>query len=116
MASPLMRVFSRALVVRLLVCAVTTVIAVVCAEAMFRWYLGRTFDAEFPPWTENLVPVPGPQVFEFKPNASGVFPGNVDMTRTFAYRTNRQGLRDRDRSEKKSNAKRVLVVGDSYTW
>ena len=52
----------------------------------------------------------------FKPNASGVFPGNVDPTRTFPYRTNSHGLRDRDRSEKKPGSKRVLMMGDSYTW
>jgi len=96
--------------------ALTTAIAAACAEAMFRWYVHLTFDAEFPPWTENLVAVPGPQVFRFKPHASGVFPGNVDPSRTFAYRTNGQGLRDRDRFKKQPGAKRVLVIGDSYTW
>ena len=94
----------------------TTVVAAGCAEAMFRWYVRLTFDAEFPPWTENLVPLSGPQVFEFKPYSAGVFPGNADTSRTFAYRTNLQGLRDRDRSAKKPGAKRVLVIGDSYTW
>ena len=111
-----MRVFSRVFVLRVLVVAVAIVIAVACAEAMFRWHVRRTFDDEFPPWTENLIPLRTPQVFEFKPNAAGVFPGNVDMTRTFPYRTNRHGLRDRDWPEKKSDEKRVLVVGDSYTW
>jgi len=101
---------------RLLVVALTTAIAAVCAEAMFRWYVRLTFDAEFPPWTENLVAVPGPQVFELKPHASGVFPGNGDASRTFAYRTNGQGLRDRDRFKRQPGAKRVLVIGDSYTW
>jgi lysophospholipase L1-like esterase len=83
---------------------------------MFRWYVRYTFDAEFPPWTENLVAVPGPQVFAFKPKTSGVFPGNADPTHTFPYRTNWQGLRDRDRFEKKPGTKRILVIGDSYTW
>ena len=83
---------------------------------LFRWYTQRTFDREFPPWTENLVVVPGAQIFAFKPHASGVFPGNVDMKRTFPYRTNAHGLRDRDRSEKAPGTKRVLVMGDSYTW
>ena len=111
-----MPAFSRALAFRLLVVVAATVIAVACVEATFRWHVRRTFDDEFPPWTENLVPLRTPQVFEFKPNASGVFPGNVDMKRTFAYRTNGQGLRDRDWPEKKSGETRVLVVGDSYTW
>ena len=110
------RAVGRTLALRLVVVAVTTVIAAGCAEAMFRWYVRLTFDAEFPPWTENLVAVPGPQVFAFKPYASGVFPGNADPSRTFAYRTNLEGLRDRNRSEKKSGARRVLVMGDSYTW
>jgi lysophospholipase L1-like esterase len=110
------RVSGRALALRLLVVVLTSVIAAGCAEAMFRWYVRLTFDAEFPPWTENLVAVPGPQVFEFKPYASGVFPGNADTSRTFAYRTNLRGLRDRDRSEQKSGVQRVLVMGDSYTW
>lgn len=106
----------RALALRLLVVVLTTGTALGCAEAMFRWYVRWTFDAEFPPWTENLVPVPGPRVFDFKPKASGVFPGNVDTNRTFAYRTNWQGLRDRDRFQKKPGTRRVLVIGDSYTW
>lgn len=100
----------------MLVFVLTTGAALLCAEAMFRWYVRWTFDAEFPPWTENLVPVPGPRVFDFKPKASGVFPGNVDTNRTFPYRTNWQGLRDRDRFQKKPGTKRVLVIGDSYTW
>ena len=94
----------------------TTVIAVACAEAIFRWYVRLTFDAQFPPWTENLVTVPGPQVFAFKPYSSGVFPGNADSSRTFPYRTNLQGLRDRNRPEKSPGAHRVLVMGDSYAW
>jgi lysophospholipase L1-like esterase len=103
-------------VLRLSVVVATTAVTLACAEVVFRWHVGRTFDADFPPWTENLVAIRGPQVFEFKPNASGVFPGNVDQTRTFPYRTNAIGLRDRDRSAKTPGAKRVLVVGDSYTW
>jgi lysophospholipase L1-like esterase len=62
------------------------------------------------------VVVPGAQVFRFKPHATGVFPGAVDMTRTFPYRTNAHGLRDRDRPPKPPGVKRVLVIGDSYTW
>ena len=109
-------VFGRRVALRLLVVVLTTAIAAGWAEATFRWYVHWTFDAEFPPWTENLVAVRGPQVFEFKPKASGVFPGNVDANQTFAYRTNWLGLRDRDRLGKQPGAKRVLVVGDSYTW
>lgn len=95
---------------------VSTLLALGCAEAIFRWHARRTFDAKFPEWTENLVPVRGPQVFAFKPHASGVFPGNGDTTRTFPYRTNAHGLRDRDRSAKPPGTTRVLVMGDSYTW
>jgi hypothetical protein len=36
--------------------------------------------------------------------------------RTFPYRTNAHGLRDRDRPAKAPGTKRVLVMGDSYTW
>lgn len=111
-----MNVSSRTPALRLLVLVLTTGVTMGCAEAMFRSYVRWTFDAEFPPWTENLVPVPGPQVFGFRPKASGVFPGGVDANRTFPYRTNWQGLRDRDRFQKKPGAKRVLVIGDSYTW
>jgi lysophospholipase L1-like esterase len=110
------RVSIREVASRVLLVAVSTVISVGCAELFFRWYTDRTFDREFPPWTENLVVVRGPQVFAFKPHASGVFPGNVDMKRTFPYRTNAHGLRDRDRPAKAPGMKRVLVMGDSYTW
>jgi lysophospholipase L1-like esterase len=87
-----------------------------CAEAIFRWHAHRRYGKEFPPWTGNLVVVPGAQVFRFKPNVSGVFPGNVDGKRTFPYRTNSHGLRDRDRAAKQPGTRRVLVMGDSYTW
>ena len=101
---------------RILLLTLSTVIALGSAEVIFRWYTQRTFDDEFPEWTENLVVVRGAQVFAFKPNASGVFPGSVDMKRTFPYRTNSHGLRDRDRPAKPPGTKRVLVIGDSYTW
>ena len=101
---------------RLLLLALSTVLSLGCAEVIFRWYTHWKFGREFPPWTENLVVVPGAQVFRFKPKASGVFPGNVDGKRTFPYRTNSHGLRDRDRAAKQPGARRVLVVGDSYTW
>jgi lysophospholipase L1-like esterase len=101
---------------RFLVPVLTTAIAASGAEALFRWYVRWTFDANFPPWTENLVALPAPQVFAFKPKATGVFPGNIDEHRTFPYRTNWQGLRDRDRFAKRPGATRVLVMGDSYTW
>lgn len=94
----------------------TTALAWASGEVIFRWHIKRTFDKEFPPWTENLLAIRGPQVFEFKPNASGVFPGNVDSKRTFPYRTNSHGLRDRDRPAKAPGTTRVLVIGDSYTW
>jgi lysophospholipase L1-like esterase len=101
---------------RILATALSTVVALGCAEAIFRWHSQRTFDDKFPEWTDNLVVVRGPQVFAFKPNASGVFPGGVDTKRTFPYRTNSHGLRDRERRAKLPGTKRVLVVGDSYTW
>jgi lysophospholipase L1-like esterase len=94
----------------------STVVALGCAEGIFRWHSQRTFDDKLPEWTENLVVVRGAQVFAFKPHASGVFPGNLDMKRTFPYRTNAHGLRDRDRPGKLPGTKRVLVMGDSYTW
>jgi lysophospholipase L1-like esterase len=111
-----MRISPRELASRVLLVLVSTVVALGCAEALFRVYAGLTFDREFPPWTGNLVVVRGAQVFAFKPHASGVFPGNVDSTRTFPYRTNAHGLRDRDRPAKAPGTKRVLVMGDSYTW
>jgi hypothetical protein len=111
-----MRVPGRTSAMRLLTLVLASVVALGIAELMFRWFLLRTYDAEYPPWTENLVAVPGPQIFEFKPHASGVFPGNVDSTRTFSYRTNAHGLRDSDRSPKDARTTRILVMGDSYTW
>ena len=104
------------MVLRLLVLVLTTVVTSACAEAAFRWHVRRRFELKFPRSTENLVRLPAPQVFEFKPHATGVLPGNVDSTRTFPYRTNARGLRDRDRSEKGAGTRRVLVIGDSYTW
>ena len=101
---------------RVLLVVISTVIALGCAEVLFRWYAVHTFDRKFPPWTGNLVVVRGAQVFAFRPHASGVFPGGVDEKRTFPYRTNAHGLRDRDRPAKAPGTKRVLVVGDSYTW
>lgn len=100
----------------MLLVVLSSVISLGAAEVIFRWHAHRTFDDEFPPWTGNLVVVRGPQVFAFKPHASGVFPGNVDMKRTFPYRTNAHGLRDRDRPAKAPGSKRVLIIGDSYTW
>jgi lysophospholipase L1-like esterase len=114
--SPLLRMLRRQHLARVLLLAVSGVVTVASAELIFRWYTLRTFDDTFPEWTENLVVVRGPQVFAFKPNASGVFPGNVDEERTFPYRTNSLGLRDRDRPAKPPGTKRMLVVGDSYTW
>ena len=110
------RITIRELASRVLLVALSSVICLGSAEAIFRWYTGQTFDNKFPPWTGNLVVVRGAQVFAFKPHASGVFPGNVDMERTFPYRTNAHGLRDRDRPAKAQGSKRVLVMGDSYTW
>ena len=106
----------RELTYRALLLTVSTIVALGCAEAFFRWYAQRTFAAELPPWSENLMVVRGPQVFAFRPHASGAFPGNVDMKRLFPYRTNSQGLRDRDRPAKPPGSTRVLVIGDSYTW
>ena len=110
------RIPIRELASRILLVALSSAISLGAAELLFRWYTGRTFDRKFPPWTGNLVVVRGAQVFAFKPHASGVFPGNVDQKRTFPYRTNAHGLRDRDRPAKAPGTKRVLVIGDSYTW
>lgn len=100
----------------LLLLVVSTVVAVGIAEVLFRWHTSRTFDRDLPEWAGNLVVVRGAQVFAFKPHVSGDFVGSVDMKRTFPYRTNAHGLRDRDRPPKAPGTKRVLVVGDSYTW
>jgi lysophospholipase L1-like esterase len=91
-------------------------IALGCAEAIFRWHKQRTFGGELPPWSENLMVVRGPQVFAFRPHAEGQFPGNADMSRLFPYRVNAHGLRDRDRPAKGPESTRVLAIGDSYTW
>jgi lysophospholipase L1-like esterase len=107
---------ARHLAFRSLAFALASLVALAAAEVIFRWYARWTFDAEFPEWTENLVAIDGPQVFAFKPHASGVFPGNVDGNRTFPYRTNADGLRDRDRFPKPPGSKRALVIGDSYAW
>jgi len=101
---------------RLLLLTVSTVFALGCAEAIFRWHTERTFAARLPPWSENLMVVRGPQVFAFRPHAAGQFPGNADQSRLFPYRINAHGLRDRDRPAKKPGSTRVLVIGDSYTW
>jgi lysophospholipase L1-like esterase len=106
----------RTVAFRLLTLSITTILTLGLAELAFRTYARWTFDNEFPEWTENLVVVPGPQVFAFKPHAAGVFPGGADPTRTFPYRTNAHGLRDRDRPAKAPGTTRVLVMGDSYTW
>jgi lysophospholipase L1-like esterase len=100
----------------MLLVVVSTVLALACGEVLFRWYSGMTFDRKFPEWTGNLVVVRGAQVFAFKPHVSGVFPGSVDSARRFPYRTNAYGLRDRDHPAKTPGTKRVLVMGDSYTW
>jgi lysophospholipase L1-like esterase len=94
----------------------STSIALGFAEVMFRWHTEVDYARELPKQTGNVVVVRGPQMFTFKPHASGVFAGGVDTNRTFPYRTNAHGLRDRDRSAKQSGTKRVLVLGDSYTW
>ena len=62
---------------RLLLLTLSTVLSLGCAEVIFRSYAHWKFGREFPPWTENLVVVHGAQVVRFKPNASGVVPGNV---------------------------------------
>jgi lysophospholipase L1-like esterase len=111
--SPLLR---RAVAFRLLLLVLTTAGTFACAEVGFRAHLRRRFEVKFPRDTENLVRLPAPQVFELKPNATGTFPGGVDATRSFPYRTNSHGLRDRDRSAKEPGTKRVLVMGDSYTF
>jgi len=103
-------------VFRLLLLVLTTAGTFACAEVAFRAHVRRRFEVKFPRDTENLVRLPAPQGFELKPNAAGTFPGGVDSTRTFAYRTNAHGLRDRDRSGKAPGTKRVLVMGDSYTF
>jgi lysophospholipase L1-like esterase len=112
----LSRFLRRAVALRLLLLVVTTAGTFACAEVAFRAHVKRRFEVKFPRDTENLVRLPAPQVFELKPNAMGTFPGGVDPTRTFAYRTNAHGLRDRDREGKAPGTKRVLVLGDSYTF
>lgn len=106
----------RELVNRLLLLTVSTVVALAAAEAIFRWHTERTFADELPEWSENLMIVRGPQVFAFRPHAAGEFPGNADLSRLFPYRINAHGLRERDRPAKAPGTRRVLVIGDSYTW
>jgi lysophospholipase L1-like esterase len=113
---PLIFRLSRNVAFGVLAVTLSTLISLGCAEMMFRWYSERVYDDKFPEWTDNLVVMPGARVFAFKPNASGVFPGGVDAKRTFPYRTNAHGLRDRDRPAKRLGTTRVLVIGDSYTW
>jgi lysophospholipase L1-like esterase len=111
--SPFLR---RAVALRLLLLVLTTAGTFACAEVAFRAHVRRRFEVKFPRDTENLVRLPAPQVFELEPNATGEFPGGVDSSRTFSYRTNAYGLRDRDRPPKSPGTKRVLVIGDSYTF
>jgi lysophospholipase L1-like esterase len=100
----------------LLLLVVSIAVALGIAEVVFRWHTSRTYDRELPEWAVNLVVIHGAQVFAFKPHVSGEGVGSVDMKRKFPYRTNAHGLRDRDRLAKAAGTKRVLVVGDSYTW
>ena len=108
--------FTRVLAFKIVLMLSSTAFALGCGEVIFRWHTQRKFHDNFPKWTDNLVPVRGAQVFAFKPHASGVSPGGIDTKRTFPYRTNAHGLRDRDRPAKAPGTKRVLVMGDSYTW
>lgn len=101
---------------RLLVLSLSAAAALGCAEVMFRWHTEREFADRLSEHTGNLVAVRSPQIFAFKPNASGVLTGSIDSTHTFTYRTNAHGLRDRDHAAKPPGTKRVLVIGDSYTW
>lgn len=103
-------------VLRVVALTISIAAALGGAEVLFRRHTRVEYAERLPQHTGDLVVVPGPQIFAFKPNASGVFTGSVDTTRTFSYRTNAHGLRDRDRSAKAPGAKRVLVLGDSYTW
>jgi lysophospholipase L1-like esterase len=111
-----MRLFTRIVAYRLLLLAVSTVISLAGAELLFRWHVQRTYRNSFPEATGDLIPLQGPQIFAFRPNITGVATGGVDPTHTFPYRTNSHGLRDRERSTKQPGARRVLVIGDSYTW
>ena len=101
---------------RLLLVTLATGIALGLAEWMFRRHTEVEFAEQLTRPTGNLVVLRGPQMFALKPHASGVFPGDVDTQRLFPYRTNAHGLRDRDRSPKQPGTRRVLVIGDSYTW
>jgi len=94
----------------------STAIGLGFAEVLFRRHTHVEYADHLSHGTGNLIVVPGPQMFAFKPGASGELPGSVDATRKFSYRTNAHGLRDRDRSAKRPGTKRVLVLGDSYTW
>ena len=108
-------VVNRALL-RVVVFSLSIAAALGCAEVLFRWHTRVEYAERLPEQTGDVVVVPGPQIFAFRPNASGVLAGSVDTTRTFSYSTNAHGLRDRDRTAKRPDAKRVLVLGDSYTW
>jgi len=110
------RITVRELAGRALLVVLSTVLSVGCAEVAFRWYAERRFERKSPTSTEHFVMVRGAQVFAFKPHASGLAPGSVDSTRTFPFRANAHGLRDRDRPAKAPGTTRVLVMGDSYTW
>ena len=55
----------------LLLVTLSTVSALGLAEVLFRWYASHTYDPDLPEWAVNLVVVRGPQVFAFKPHATG---------------------------------------------
>lgn len=101
---------------RVIAVALSIAASLALAEVMFRWHTRVEYAERSPEHTGDVVVIPGPQILAFKPNASGTLTGSVDTTRTFAYRTNAHGLRDRDRSAKQPGTKRVLILGDSYTW
>lgn len=103
-------------VIRVVTLAAAVAVALGCAELLFRWHTRVEYADRLPEQTGDLILVPAPQLFAFKPNTTGSLTGGVDQTRIFTYRTNGHGLRDRDRSVKSPGTRRVLVIGDSYTW
>ena len=106
------RLFGRYLSSRILLMTVTTVIALGCAEVTSAGIRSERSTTNSPsgPKTSSWCAVRRCSPSNPMPRA---LPGNVDMKRTFPYRTNSHGLRDRDRPQPSRGRDRGLRSGST---
>jgi len=65
----------------------------------------------------NLLLLPdSPQAYCLRPNSLGSFTFCDATSKSFSYRTNADGFRDKQRGAKEKGKCRVLVLGDSYVF